>query len=238
MDQTLERCRTLIAAGEFAQHVAINAAKVVALQDDPRLHDIVRRCELVTADGQSIVWASRALGDPLPSRVAGIDLMNNLFELAEREGYRIFILGARQDVLERAVQRLHARHPALTIAGSRHGYYPEAEDAQVAEEIRQARPDILFVAMTSPRKEYWLGRYGRTIDVPLVMGVGGAIDVLAGVTRRAPELLQRYGLEWAYRLAQEPRRLIRRYAVTNTRFLLLIAREAASRASRRAEGVG
>ena len=149
--------------------------------------------------------------------------MYELFALAERRGFRVFILGAKADVLERARTRLLARHPRLQLVGARNGYFSDEEEGAVADEVRTARPDILFVAMSSPRKEYWLGRYARTIDVPFVMGVGGAIDIVAGITRRAPAPFQRLGLEWAYRLAQEPQRLWRRYAVTNFQFTRLVA---------------
>lgn len=232
MSETLQRCRELIESGGFAQHVAINAAKTVAACDDPALREVIRACELVTADGQAVVWASRLLGDPLPERVAGIDLMNNLFGLAEAHGYRVFILGARAEVLARATELLRRRHPALVIAGTRDGYFSETADAAVAEEVRVARPHILFVAISSPRKEYWLARYGRHLDVPFVMGVGGAIDVAAGVTHRAPRLLQVLGLEWSYRLLQEPRRLIGRYWHTNIRFLALVVRARLGRPER------
>ena len=222
MAQTVARCEELIGTPGVAQHVAINAAKVVSMQDDPALREIVSRCEIVSADGQSIVWASRILGDPLPARVAGIDLMQELLGLAERQGHRVYFLGARQEVLDRALERIRQRHPELRIAGARDGYFSDDEADAVAEAVRAAAPDILFVAMSSPRKEYWLSRYGRQIDVPFVMGVGGSVDVLAGVTRRAPEVLQRMGLEWAYRLAQEPRRLLRRYVESNARFGWLV----------------
>jgi len=183
----------------------------------------------VTADGQAVVWASRLLGDPLPARVAGIDLMLELLALADRRGYRVFILGAHPGVLERAVGRLRERHPGLTIAGYRHGYFSAADEPDVAAQIREARPDLLFVAMSSPRKEYFLGRWGPHLDVPFSMGVGGAVDVIAGITRRAPRPLQRLGLEWAFRLAQEPRRLARRYVITNSAFVWLTARDAVHR---------
>ena len=225
MEEAARRCDRLVRTRAHAQHMAINAAKIVAMRHDDALHGLVDRCELVTADGQAVVWASRLLGDPLPARVAGIDLMLELLALAERRGYRIYVLGARADVLERAVARLRERHPQLVIAGSHDGYFSLADERSVAAEIRAARPDLLFVAMSTPRKEYFLGRWGRAIDVPFSMGVGGAIDVIAGVTRRAPRALQRLGLEWAFRLAQEPRRLFRRYLVTNLEFLCLIAGE-------------
>ncbi len=231
MAETLVRCEDLISRQEFTQHVAINAAKLVAMDHDPELRQIVEGCELVSADGQAVVWASRLLGDPLPERVAGVDLMQELFALAERRGFRVFVLGAKPEVLEKAEQRIMAKHPRLKLVGMRDGYFTEAEDAKVAKQVRNARPDILFVAISSPRKEYWLGRYGRIIDVPFVMGVGGAIDVVAGITQRAPAPLQRLGLEWAYRLAQEPRRLWRRYAVTNFRFLVLLVRQLGRRSA-------
>lgn len=224
MQGTLERCEQLIAAGGPAQHVAINAAKVVAMQKDRELSEIVRACDVVSADGQAIVWASRLLGDPLPARVAGIDLMHALLGLSEQKGYRIFFLGAKPEVLERAVANARELYPGARIVGTHHGYFDDEHASAVAETVRAAAPDILFVAMPSPKKEYWLGRYGKRINVPFVMGVGGSIDVLAGQIRRAPELLQRAGLEWAYRLAQEPRRMFKRYMVGNMRFILIVLR--------------
>jgi N-acetylglucosaminyldiphosphoundecaprenol N-acetyl-beta-D-mannosaminyltransferase len=225
MDEAARRCDRFVRTRAGAQHMAINAAKIVAMRHDESLHRLVDRCELITADGQAVVWASRLLGDPLPARVAGIDLMLELLALAEQRGYRVYVLGARPDVLAQAIARLRERHPRLVIAGWHHGYFKLAEERSVAAAIRAARPDLLFVAMSTPRKEYFLGRWGRAIDVPFSMGVGGAIDVVAGVTRRAPDVVQRLGLEWAFRLSQEPRRLFRRYLVTNIEFLRLTARE-------------
>ena len=223
MAGTLERCRAVIEEPGYTQQVSINAAKLIALRRNPNLRDVVNRCGLVNADGQSIVWASRLLGDPLPERVAGIDLMEGLLAMAEQRGYRVFILGARAEVLQTAIDRLHERYPALAIAGSHHGYFEERESSEIAAEIRASHADILFVAMSSPRKEQWLGQFGEALGVSLVMGVGGSIDIVAGITRRAPLRWQRLGVEWLYRLAQEPRRLCRRYLVTNARLALLVA---------------
>jgi N-acetylglucosaminyldiphosphoundecaprenol N-acetyl-beta-D-mannosaminyltransferase len=219
MSEAAERCDEFVRTRAGAQHMAVNAAKVVAMRHDKDLHGLVDRCELITADGQAVVWASKLLGDPLPVRVAGIDLMLELMHLAERRGYRVYFLGATTEVLEQAIARLRERHPELQIAGYRDGYFSITEEAAVAAQIRDAQPDMLFVAMPTPRKEYFLGRWGPVLDVPFSMGVGGAIDVIAGVTRRAPVRMQRLGLEWAYRLAQEPRRLFRRYLVTNAEFV-------------------
>jgi N-acetylglucosaminyldiphosphoundecaprenol N-acetyl-beta-D-mannosaminyltransferase len=223
MAQTLDAIERAIAAGDYTQHMAINAAKLVAMQEDPRLSQIIDDCGLVSADGQSVVWASRLLRDPLPERVAGIDLMDALLELAERRGYRVYFLGARADVLERAVKQLQDKYPGLRVAGARDGYFTDDQASEVCDSIRASHADVLFVAMSSPRKEYFLGEYGPDLGTPFVMGVGGSIDVIAGMTRRAPAIWQRLGLEWLFRLLQEPRRMFRRYAVTNTRFIALVA---------------
>ncbi len=212
----------------------MNAAKLVALRGDPRLRAIVEECEVVSADGQPVVWASKLLGDPLPERVNGTDLMHRLFAESERRGYGVFVLGAKQEVLDQAVANLRAAHPALRIAGARNGWFPDSESAAVAAEIAAAKPDILFVAISSPRKEIFLAEHGRTLGVPLIMGVGGSIDIVAGVTRRAPRWMRSAGLEWLFRLAQEPRRLGRRYVVTNAQFIGIAGKEIALRRFRRA----
>lgn len=230
MGQTVARCKAIIERRTFAQQVSINAAKLVTLQRDSQLRDVVNRCALVNADGQAVVWASRLLGDSLPERVAGIDLMHELIGLAEQEGYGIYILGARSEVLSVAIECLQRKHPKLRIAGHHHGWFAEEESPRIAAAIRDSDSQILFVAMSSPRKEYWLSRYGPDLNVPLVMGVGGSIDIVAGVTRRAPRAWQRLGIEWLFRLLQEPRRMLPRYLVTNVQFCALIARGVSTRA--------
>jgi N-acetylglucosaminyldiphosphoundecaprenol N-acetyl-beta-D-mannosaminyltransferase len=229
MPETVARCREIIEQGSFAQQVSINAAKVVAMQEDAELRASIEGCALVSPDGQSIVWASRLLGDPLPERVAGIDLMHNLIALAECEGYGIYILGARQEVLEAAVSRLRSRFPNLRICGYRDGYFSDEESPKVADAIRASGAQVLFVAISSPKKETWLAEYGHGLGVPFVMGVGGSVDILAGITRRAPAIWQRFGLEWLYRLLQEPRRMLHRYLVSNVRFAVLVVGALAGR---------
>jgi N-acetylglucosaminyldiphosphoundecaprenol N-acetyl-beta-D-mannosaminyltransferase len=236
MAATIARCEDLIDARAGVQHVVVNVAKLVSLRDDARLREIVAGCELVNADGQPVVWASRLVGDPLPERVAGIDLMVRLCARAEERGYSVYLLGARREVLEEAVRRLRSRYPRLRIGGYRDGYFDDAESPAVCAAIRSARPDILFVGMSSPRKEYWIAEHRGELGVPFTMGVGGAFDIVAGVRRRAPVWMQRAGLEWLFRLLQEPRRLWRRYFVTIARFLTLVAREAVVRRRGRAGG--
>ncbi len=225
MAETLDEVDRLIAAGKPAQHCVVNAAKAVAMDEDQTLREIVQSCALVNADGQAVVWASRALGAPLPERVAGIDLFEALLARAARRGYSVYFLGARQHVVDEVVRRATARHPNLRVAGHRDGYFTAAENAAVVAGVREAAPDILFVGMPSPRKEYWLAENLEALGVPFSMGVGGSFDVYAGLTKRAPEWMQRLGLEWLYRFAQEPRRMWRRYLVGNAAFVRLCVRE-------------
>jgi N-acetylglucosaminyldiphosphoundecaprenol N-acetyl-beta-D-mannosaminyltransferase len=233
MDAAVDVCERAVVRRRPLQHMAINAAKLVAMHDDADLRDTVLGCGLITADGQSVVWAARLLGDPVPERVAGIDLMHRLIARAAEHGHSVYFLGARPDVLEEAVRRLRSEHRDLRIAGYHDGYFGRAEEPQVADEIRAAAPDMLFVAMPTPQKEYFLSEHGERMGVPFSMGVGGAIDVVAGVARRAPVLMQRAGLEWLFRLAQEPRRMFRRYLTTNSRFIVMVARSWLAGASHR-----
>lgn len=223
MDETVARVSSLIADGACHQHVVVNAAKLVHMQTDQRLRDIVNQCHLVNADGQSVVWASRFLGDSLPERVAGIDLMVRLLDEAERAGYRVFFFGATEVVVNRVVEVCRARYTRLQIAGWRSGYFDDSENPGIVQQIRQSRPQILFVALGTPEKEYWINTHLQDLAVPFCMGVGGSFDVLAGHTRRAPKWMQTAGLEWFFRFLQEPCRMWKRYLSTNVRFLWLLA---------------
>ena len=173
----------------------------------------------------AVVWASRVLRQSLPERVAGIDLFEELLGLAHRERYSVYLLGAEQAVLQEVIERVNARYPGVRIAGSRNGYFGRDQEAEVAANVRDARPDILFVAITPPKKEIFLATWGRVMSVPVCHGVGGSFDVMAGKVKRAPVLWQRVGLEWLYRTLQEPRRLWKRYLVTNSIFLWMVLRE-------------
>jgi N-acetylglucosaminyldiphosphoundecaprenol N-acetyl-beta-D-mannosaminyltransferase len=204
----------------------VNAAKIVNMRSDELLADSVVGADIVLADGQSVVWASRLLGRPLPERVTGIDLFTDLLAAAEERGESVYFLGATDEVLELMLEQVRCDYPELKVAGARNGYFDlDRQGSLVAREIRDSRARLLFVGMSSPRKEIFLARYGDDTGSIIRHGVGGSFDVVAGVTRRAPVFMQRYGMEWLFRLLQEPRRLFRRYAVTNTVFLAMVARE-------------
>jgi len=225
LPEVVDLARTAVVTRRRLLVGVVNAAKVIRLRSDALLRESLLDCDVLLADGQSVVWASRLLGQPLPERVAGIDVFEALLATAHETGGSVFLLGARPEVLERLQRRLLDRWPGLRIAGSRDGYFPESASAEVAREIAASGADMLFLGITSPKKEIFLGRYGASLGVPVLHGVGGSFDVLAGVTRRAPLRWQRLGLEWAYRLLQEPRRLWRRYLTTNSAFLALLVRE-------------
>jgi N-acetylglucosaminyldiphosphoundecaprenol N-acetyl-beta-D-mannosaminyltransferase len=225
LDQTVKRCLDAIAAGTPIEIGVVNAAKIVNMGRDPGLHSAVAGCDVIVADGQSVVWASRVLGRRLPERVAGIDLFQRLLGEAAHGGLPVYFLGAKPEVLAEMIRRVKATWPTLIVAGSHDGYFDAAEAGSIADEIRASKAKLLFLGMTSPKKERFVADFGERAGATVTHGVGGSFDVLAGVVRRAPVGWQRLGLEWAYRAMQEPRRLGKRYVVTNIRFISLVARE-------------
>ena len=225
MDQTLARIEEFVKENNPRQHVVVNVAKIVEMQKDPELRGIVSNCDLINADGMPVVWASRLLGNPLPCRVAGVDLFQNLVKLCADKGYRPFFFGAREWVVKKVVDKFKERYPQLEVAGYRNGYYREVEESEIAEMIRDSKADMLFVGFSSPMKEKFLNRWMDTMKVPFCMGVGGSFDIVAGRTKRAPFWMQKCGMEWFYRILQEPRRMWKRYAKTNPVFVWMIFKE-------------
>jgi N-acetylglucosaminyldiphosphoundecaprenol N-acetyl-beta-D-mannosaminyltransferase len=225
MDDVVRCCAEAIERREPLVLGVVNAGKIVSMQRDSELREAVIGCDLVIADGMAVVWASRLLRSPLPERVAGIDLFLRLLEQANERSQSVYLLGATEAVLRSVVGEISRSYPRVRIAGRRNGYFEEAEAPAIATEIRAARPDLLFLGISSPKKELFLARWGTDLGVAVAHGVGGSFDVLAGKVTRAPRSWQRLGLEWLYRVFQEPRRMWRRYLVTNTAFLYLLVRE-------------
>jgi N-acetylglucosaminyldiphosphoundecaprenol N-acetyl-beta-D-mannosaminyltransferase len=213
--------------GPRAPHTVVtaNAALLCMMRRDPGLREACRRGDLILADGMSVVWTSRLAGAPFPERVAGVDLMARLLEAASGHGLSVYLLGARREVVAELARRCVRDHPGLRVAGFRDGYFGPADEDAIVEDIRRSAPHLLFVGMPSPFKETWCERHRAALDVPVIMGVGGSFDVLAGHVRRAPRLVQSLGLEWSWRLAMEPRRMWKRYLLTNSEYLWLAARE-------------
>jgi N-acetylglucosaminyldiphosphoundecaprenol N-acetyl-beta-D-mannosaminyltransferase len=222
MDQTIAMAVKAMETKTRCQHVALNVAKLVNAQSDAELDRDVRDSDIVGIDGMGIVYALKLLGHKVPERVAGVDLFEALMGVCAAGGFRPYLLGATQDVLDRTVAELQRRHPTLQFAGTRNGYFKPEEDAAVAAEIRASGADCLFIAMPTPRKERFMRAYRDAMAVPFLMGVGGTFDVIAGHVQRAPAAWQRSGMEWAYRLVQEPRRMFWRYARTNALFARML----------------
>jgi N-acetylglucosaminyldiphosphoundecaprenol N-acetyl-beta-D-mannosaminyltransferase len=218
MGQVLDRVDKAIVERDRLRIGIVNAAKLVHMRRDATLRADVLSCDLILADGVPVVWASRLLGRPLPERVAGIDLMLGMLRRGNQAGYRVYCLGASEGVLAAAVTRITREYRGIRLAGYHHGYFTPQEEPALVAAIAGAQPDILLVGISSPGKERFLARWSDQLGVPVCHGVGGSFDVLAGKVRRAPLAWQRLGLEWLYRVKQEPRRLWRRYLVTNTLF--------------------
>jgi N-acetylglucosaminyldiphosphoundecaprenol N-acetyl-beta-D-mannosaminyltransferase len=228
MEETLGRVEQFIRSGTPHQHVVVNVDKLVKASRDEELRRIINACALVNVDGMPVVWASRLLGKPLKERVAGVDLFEALMRRSGERGWRVFLLGARAEVVAAVADTYRRRYPALVIAGWRDGYWQgEAEEALVAEQVRASGADLLFVAIGSPMKEQFLGRWQATMRIPFAMGVGGSFDVAVGRVKRAPRWMQRAGLEWFYRFLQEPRRMFHRYFIEDMAFVWLLIKEAA-----------
>lgn len=222
MEETLRKIEISIKNKSCTQHVVINAGKINLMQNDKELTRIINECPIINADGQSIVWASKFLGKPLPERVAGIDIFVELVKLCAEKGYKPYFFGAKEEVIKDVVNKFQLQYPNLNIAGYRNGYFKDEESEKIAEEINKSGADILFVAFSSPKKEYWIKDYMKIMKVPFAMGVGGSFDVIAGKTKRAPIWMQKSGLEWFYRFIQEPRRMFKRYICGNLRFIVYI----------------
>lgn len=229
MEETLQKVDILVNSGGHHQHVVVNVDKLVKANRDPELRHVINECALVNADGMPVVWASRLLGKALKERVAGVDLFEALMERSAEKGWRVYLLGAKEAVVSGVKNLYESKYPHLNIVGYRNGYWNPEDEAGVVEEITAARADLLFVAISSPKKEQFLGRYQAEMKVPFAMGVGGTFDVAVGKVKRAPLWMQKSGLEWFYRFLQEPRRMFKRYFIDDIAFLCLFAREVVRR---------
>ncbi|HEU5047981.1 MAG TPA: WecB/TagA/CpsF family glycosyltransferase [Rickettsiales bacterium] len=225
MEETIAIAERAMVTRKRLQHVVVNVAKLVNMQTNKALYEDVCASDLINIDGMGVVWGARLCGHKVPERVSGVDIMENLLKLCEAKGFRPYFFGAKQEVLEQAVANIKQQYPKLQIAGYRNGYFTPQEEESIIRDIAASNADCLFIAITSPTKERLLAQYKDIINVPFLMGVGGSIDVKAGFVKRAPVWMQRIGLEWFYRLAQEPKRMFRRYWNTNVSYAFMLFKE-------------
>lgn len=226
MKETIGVVDNYISSGKPLHLMGVNADKINLLNKNEKLKKIVNGCEVINADGNSVVWASKVLGCRLPERVAGIDLMQELITLAAEKGYRVYFLGAKEEVVTELAAIYHKQYPKLQICGYRNGYFQDNEWESVGVELQSCNPQLVFVGITSPKKEYLVEHWMHHMGINSVfMGVGGSFDVLTHKIPRAPMWMQRCGLEWLFRVIQEPRRLFKRYFVGNWQFVAAVYRE-------------
>lgn len=222
MAETLDLADEAMTLRHPLHHTVVNVAKLVSMQNNAELREDVSTADLINVDGAGVVWGARLMGIKVPERVAGVDIMQNLFRLCAERGFRPYLLGAEPHVLESVVARLGRDYPELEIAGYRDGYFKPEQEAEIVDAINAAGADCLFVAMPTPRKERFLKKHRSRLLPNFVMGVGGSFDVYGGKVARAPRFMQLAGLEWLFRVAQEPKRLWRRYYETNTAYAVML----------------
>jgi N-acetylglucosaminyldiphosphoundecaprenol N-acetyl-beta-D-mannosaminyltransferase len=225
---TCEEALTLmteyVSSGEAHQVVTVNAEFIMAARADAHFAQILRVAHLTLPDGQGLVWAARILGTPLKERVTGVDTLIRMAALAAEKGYRIYLLGAADGVAQAAAGQLRHRFPNLLVVGTYPGSPAPESEQEILNLVWEARPDILFVAYGAPQQEKWIHRNLTRLGVPVAMGVGGAFDFISGRARRAPQWLQRLGLEWLHRLFCEPWRWRRMLALPRFGWLVVRSR--------------
>lgn len=212
MDEALERLHEFIESQSSHLVVAFNVPKLWRMQGDSRLRHIVESADLILPE-QVITLTSRLCVNPLKAYIGNDRLTQSFLPLAAKRGFRLFFLGTRPSNLDHMLAGLHRRYPGIVIAGSHHGYFTENEADAVAAHIRACQPQVLFVGMGTPKQEYWMEAYGRSLGVPVVIGVGGTLDVLAGIKLDCPAWIRTLGLEWIFRVVEDPCGKLKRYSV-------------------------
>lgn len=225
MQETVSLTEQYILNREPLHLMGVNADKINSLRQNELLKTIVNSCGIINADGASVILAGKMLGKRLPERVAGIDLMDRLTALCEKKGYSVYFLGAKQEVVEKTAEVLKEKYPKLIIKGIHNGYFSEEQWKEISDEIKTLDPEIVFVGITSPLKEYLVEYMQNEGNKTVFMGVGGSFDVISGNIERAPAWMQKANLEWMFRMIQEPKRLFKRYMVGNAVFVSSVIRE-------------
>ena len=222
MGEALETIERRIAEKSPCHVVTADASMVVQARRDQELAAIVQAADMVTPDGAGLLWASKLLGRPILHRVSGVDLVAELARLSARHGYRLYFFGAGPDVAQSAAANLLERFPGAQIAGARNGFFTPADEPEIVREIAASKPDILLVALGIPKQEKFISRHKGELGASVLIGVGGSFDVYSGRVKRAPVWMQKNGLEWAYRLWQNPRKIGK--VMTLPQFALLAIR--------------
>lgn len=225
MKETIDLVEQYVTTKTPLHLMGVNADKINEVNSNERMKQIVNSCGVINADGASVIMASKYLNKPLPERVAGVDLMQELVALSAKKGYSVYLLGAKQEVVTKTAEVLKDKYNELSIVGVHNGYFKENEWPQIFEEINKVNPDFVFVGITSPMKEYLIEFLQSMGSKSVFMGVGGSFDVISGNIPRAPLWMQKCNLEWLFRVIQEPKRLFKRYFIGNTTFIKAVYKE-------------
>ena len=204
---------------------SLDAATVVNMKKNKESYDAITMADIISADGYYVVWASRVLGKPLPEQVCGVDIQQSCVELAYKQGYKIFFLGAEQGVLERMAQFYSEKYSPDIIAGYHNGYFSKEDEPGIVDMINKSKTDILLVGISSPKKEFFLNGNKDKLNVSFMSGVGGVFDIIGGKTKRAPAWIIKARLEWFYRFLLEPKRMWKRVFILYPTFVCYVLQE-------------
>lgn len=226
MDQAVARVEEYITKFDRCHMVATaNAEMVMMATEDPELHRILSNADLVVADGAGVVWAARHYGNPVPERVAGYDLAQNLLKRSAKNNCKVYFFGGAPGVADQAKKKAEEIYPGVNIVGVRNGFFNEKDEEEILNDIANSNPDILLVALGVPKQEKWLSKHLFELHVPVAIGVGGTFDVMAGIMKRAPLWMQKANLEWLFRLLMQPQRFFRMLALPKFVFRVLLYKQ-------------
>lgn len=220
MKEAVEKAGAFIREGRAHAIYTPNAEIMMAAQRDPELKEIMKKADMLVADGAGVVLASKLLGRPVPEKVSGVDLVCEIFRAYASDGLSCYLFGAKPGVAQEAAEKIRAEYPGLVIAGCHDGYFTEQEEAEIIDDINKSSPDILLVALGAPKQEKWIFNHLGVLNTKVCIGVGGTIDILSGRVKLCPEFFRRNGLEWLYRLYKEPWRAKRMLDIP--RFMLRV----------------
>lgn len=232
--QVLEHLDRFVSEKKAHQVITPDTLAILRARADKQYLDITKKADLVTPDGAGILWATAFLEEPLPERITGIDMINYICQLAVRKKYKIYLLGAERNVIEKAAKNLIERYPGINIVGYHHGYFDNSNSTKndtseeneniIIQEIKDKKPDFLLVGMGVPKQEFWIFKHKDELEVPVCIGIGGSFDVISGKIPRAPLWMQNHGMEWIYRLIREPKRIKRVIVLPYFIWLILLGK--------------
>ncbi len=220
ISQAADKIEEMIDSTKFHSVFTPNSEMIMAARKNKEFANVLKNASLLTADGIGVVYASKIFGDPIAERAAGYDISLELLERGAKKGYTFYLMGAAPQIAVHAKERLEKQYPGIDIIGTHDGYFDLQEEDEMIDDINLKGPDVLFVCLGSPKQEKWIEKNRNNLNVRVAMGLGGCLDVYAGIVKRAPDIYIKLGLEWLYRLMKEPKRFFRMLALP--KFMLTV----------------